>query len=51
MWMARPGAQWRHLPDEFGKWKSVFRRYRRWVEAGVFEAMLEILAELVEHDR
>ncbi|PQZ29834.1 hypothetical protein CQZ93_06445 [Ochrobactrum vermis] len=51
LWMARTGAQWRHLPDEYGKWNSVFRRYRRWVETGVFEAMLETLAELVERDR
>ncbi|MBN7776087.1 transposase [Nitratireductor aquimarinus] len=51
MWMARTGAQWRNLPDEYGKWNSVFRRYRRWVETGVFEAMLETLAEMVERDR
>ncbi|WP_425248587.1 transposase [Chelativorans salis] len=29
------GARWRHLPDEYGKWNSVFRRYRRWVETGL----------------
>ena len=46
MWVARTGAQWRHLPDEYGKWNSVFRRYRRWVTTGVFDAMLETLAEL-----
>ena len=51
LWMARTGAQWRHLPDEYGKWNSIFRRYRRWVETGVFEAMLETLAELVERER
>jgi transposase len=51
MWMARTGAQRRHLPDEYGKWNSGFRRYRRWVETGVFEAMLETLAEMVERDR
>ncbi|MGU3391357.1 transposase [Sphingomonas sp. M1A8_2b] len=30
VWMARTGAQWRHLPDEYGNGNSVFRRYRRW---------------------
>ena len=46
MWIARTGAQWRHLPGEYGKWDSVFRRYRRWVTTGVFDAMLETLAEM-----
>ncbi|WP_235518175.1 transposase [Sphingomonas sp. Leaf208] len=50
VWMARTGAQWRHLPDEYGKWNSVFRRYRRWVVTGVFEAMLETLVAVVERD-
>ena len=50
MWIARTGAQWRHLPDEYGKWNSVFRRYRRWVTSGVFDAMLETLAELAGRD-
>ncbi|MCA3707743.1 MAG: transposase, partial [Methylobacterium sp.] len=50
MWLARTGAQGRHLPDEYGKWNSVFRRYRRWLEVGAFDFMLESLAEMVERD-
>lgn len=50
LWMARTGSQWRHLPDEYGKWNSVFRRYRRWVQVGVFDALLETLTEMVERD-
>jgi transposase len=44
------GAQWRHLPDEYGRWNSVFRRYRRWVVTGVFGAMRETLAAVIERD-
>lgn len=50
MWIARTGARWRRLPDEYGKWNSVFRRYRRWTLTGVFDAMLETLASAVERD-
>lgn len=50
MWIARTGAQWRHLPEEYGKWNSVFRRYRRWATTGVFDAMLKTLASAVERD-
>jgi transposase len=50
MWMARSGAQWRLLPDEYGKWNNVFRRYRRWLETGVFDALLETLTEMVTRD-
>lgn len=51
MWVALTGAQWRHPPDEYGKWNSVFRRYRRWAVTSVFDALLEGLAELVERYR
>ncbi|RVT90134.1 transposase [Sphingomonas crocodyli] len=40
MWMARTGSQWRHLPDDYGNWKGVFWRYRRWGATGVFDALL-----------
>jgi transposase len=36
---------WRALPREFGKWNSVWKRFWRLSQRGVFEAMLALLAE------
>lgn len=44
-WIARTGAQWRDLHEYFGKWSSVYRQFRRWTLAGVWELMLEALNE------
>ncbi len=37
---------WRALPTEFGSWNSVWKRFWRLREAGVFEAFFETLAGL-----
>ena len=44
LWMARVGAPWRDLPEDFGKWNSVFQRFRRWALKGVFERVFTILS-------
>ncbi|MFD2439555.1 IS5 family transposase [Paracoccus kondratievae] len=42
-WIASTGSPWRDLPDEFGRWSSVYRQFRRWTLAGLWEGMLEAL--------
>ena len=37
LWRVRTGLPWRDLPTAFGRWNSVFQRFRRWVRAEVFD--------------
>ena len=39
LWRLRTGCPWRDLPPEFGKWITVYQRFRRWEMAGVFERL------------
>ncbi len=45
LWMARTGTPWRDLHERFGKWNSVFRRFRRWATKGVFESLFKSLSD------
>ena len=44
-WIARTGSPWRDLPEEFGKWSSVYRQFRRWTLAGLWEQIMDALIE------
>lgn len=45
LWLCRTGVPWRDLPTEFGKWNSVWKQFRRWCESGVWDLMLQALAD------
>lgn len=45
LWVARTGAPWRDLPERFGPWNSVFQRFNRWAERGVWGRVMEALGD------
>ncbi len=43
LWVLRAGAHWKDLPERYGKWKTVHRRFSRWCHAGVWERVFASL--------
>ncbi len=43
VWRAKTGAPWRDLPERYGNWKTVYSRWLRWRDAGVWQRVWEAL--------
>jgi transposase len=45
LWIAVTGASWRDLPERLGNWNSVWRRFDRWAEKGVWRRVFDALQD------
>ena len=43
LWALRSGAHWHDLPERYGKYKSVHKRFSRWAKSGVWEKVFQAL--------
>jgi len=50
LYICENGCKWRRLPEEYGSWNAVYKRFRRWVEDGIIERLFtELISQkLVE---
>ena len=44
-WRLKTGAPWRDVPEQYGPWQTLYSRYRRWQQAGVWDRILAALQE------
>jgi transposase len=45
LWIAKTGAPWRDLPERFGNWNSVWRRFDRWSRKGTWRRVFVALQD------
>jgi transposase len=45
LWIAKTGAPWRDLPERFGPWNTVWKRFDRWSRKGTWRLVFEALQD------
>jgi transposase len=45
LWIAKTGAPWRDLPERFGRWNSVWKRFNRWATKGTWQVVFAALQD------
>jgi transposase len=46
LYVLKTGVPWRDLPERFGNWNSVWRRYDRWCKNGIWKRIVQELSDL-----
>jgi len=45
LYVAKTGIPWRDLPERFGSWQAVYKRFDRWCRKGTWRAVFEALQD------
>lgn len=49
-WILCSGSPWRDLPEKYGPWQTIYDRFRKWQQQGVFERILKKLRLRLQQD-
>jgi transposase len=50
LWVLRSGARWSDMPERYGKFKTVHKRFTRWAAKGVWERVFDNLIRDRDND-
>src|SRR5207253_4656642 len=45
LWIGKTGAPWRDLPERFGNWNALWKRFDRWAKKGTWQRVFEALQD------
>ena len=43
LYVLRTGCQWKAVPDQYGSGSTVHRRFQEWTQAGIFDAIVQMV--------
>jgi transposase len=43
LYICENGCKWRRLPKEYGNWHVIYKRFNRWVKAGIIAKLFQEL--------
>ena len=50
LWILRTGAPWRDMPEIYGRWKTIYERFRLWTRSGLWDQIIDRLLALKNKD-